>query len=133
MSVFQAHTYVHSRMEIWRAWVIKKQDNGVGYPKKVSFLKLAPTGGGSAWSPDMDASAWEVERAIQALTDIKREALKSYYLSTLTIKQQVKNLGCCEKTFFNRVNAAMADMLGFLNDIAAGIELPGANELKKTA
>lgn len=114
-------TYVVYRLNQWADWRARRLDGGLGYPKKSAFV-INPAGG--EWSPEMDSAAWEVEQCVIALRNELKDAVMKRYTETGTKEQKAKRCGCCVRTYDNRVDTAHREVLGFLNDLAAGVELP---------
>jgi len=113
--------YVNARLAAWAAWRVKRDDHGLGYPKHSAFVRLP---GGGFWSPEMNSQAEEIDKCVVALTPEKRLVIMQAYTRTGTVEQKARICGCCEKTFYNRMAAAQRDILGYLNDLAAGLPLP---------
>lgn len=118
--------YVNDRLVRWGEWVVRGRNEGRnGFPGQAAFVRLAGlTGERSAWSPMLDVEAEEVDQCIRRLTAERRALVIEYYSRTVTSVQLAKRLGCCEKTLFNRLTIIQNEILGMLNDLAAGIELP---------
>lgn len=113
-------TYVLSRLSLWAAWRIKREDNGLGYPKKSNFVQ--ETGGG-AWSPEMESGCWDIEKCVLALIPERRYAVMQSFTVSSTKEQKAKACGCCIRTFDSRLSSAVRDILGLLNDLAAGLAI----------
>lgn len=116
-------TYIDARLAVWAAWRAKRDDSGLGYPKQSAFTKLAPTKS-SNWTPDLNNEAYELDQCISALIEVRREAIMQMYTHTSTIKEKSAACFCCERTFFYRLHMAKRDLVSFLNDLSAGIQLP---------
>lgn len=116
-------TYVAGRLKVWAEWRIRRDHGGIGFPRKVSFLKVAPQVSGY-WTPEMDGLAYEVEQCVMALDQILYDAIVACYLHTTSIEQKKIFCGCTKMTYYNRVSSGHRAILGFLNDLAAGIKLP---------
>lgn len=117
------NSYVNSRLEAWAAWRAKREDSGLGYPKQSAFMRLLPSGG-SFWTPEMTSAAEEIDKCVVALIPERRLVIMLAYTRNATIQQKAKLCGCCEKTYYNRLAQAQRDILGYLNDLAAGVPLP---------
>lgn len=118
-------TYVHMRLIQWGDWVVRGRNVGRnGYPGQAAFARLMPSSESSAWSPLLDVEADEVDQCVRRLEAQRRELVTRYYTRTITSTLLARELGCCEKTLYNRMTIAHNEILGMLNDLAAGIELP---------
>lgn len=124
------HTYVASRLDLWARWRLRRDDNGQGYPRHAAFAK--PVGGG-VWSPEMDSAAYEMERCVIALRSDLRLVVIHEYTKTGTQEQKAKLCGCCLSTYKSRLNMAANELLGYLNDIYAGVDLHVHNEIAMSA
>lgn len=114
-------TYVTSRLIQWADWRARRLDGGRGYPKKCAFV-INP--GGGHWSPEMDSNCYEVDQVVVALIQDRKDALMKCYTETGTKEQKAKRCGCSVRTYDLRLEMAHRDVLGYLNDVAAGIPLP---------
>lgn len=61
------NNYVNKRMVDWANWSLKREDGSLGFPKQCSYTKLAASGGGSGYVPDLDSDAMEVDRIMAKL------------------------------------------------------------------
>lgn len=126
-------TYVDERLEEWAYWRARKEDSGIGWPKKSPFVRERTGGGSGDWTPAMNDDANEIDQCVVALIEVRREAIMQMYCRTSTLQQKYKECFCCERTFFNRLKMAKIDILGYLNDLAADVPLPNRSKLKKSA
>lgn len=119
-------TYIDARLVQWAEWRMRREDAGIGYPSQSAFVRMQPQPGNlEAWSPAMHEEAAEVDQCVCALIDLRREVIMQMYTRTSSIKQKADACFCSERTFFNRLHSAKVDILGYLNDLAAGVPLPG--------
>jgi hypothetical protein len=72
----------------------------------------------------MDSAAGEMDQCVCALTPDKKLAVMLEFTRTGTQQQKAQQCSCCLRTYQYRLEAAYRELLGFLNDQAAGIELP---------
>jgi hypothetical protein len=79
---------------------------------------------GSGVCPVDEAEANETQRAVNALCPKHYAVVVENYLKWGTVEQKAKSLGCTRMTFYNRLDAAHTQMLGYCNDLAAGLTLP---------
>lgn len=115
------NTYLMHRMNVWADWRARRLDGGLGYPKKSAFV-VNPSSGD--WSPEMDSAAWEVEQCVLALRYELRDVVMKSYTESGTKEQKAARCHCCVRTYDTRLTMAYREILGFLNDMAAGIKLP---------
>ena len=82
------HTYVNHRMQIWAEWELRKQDNGLGFPKQCSYTRLAMRSGGAGYQPDFDSDAYEISNI---LLDIKKQDKRIYRVLHLFFGVEYRN------------------------------------------
>ncbi|MDR5170716.1 hypothetical protein IHQ56_02685 [Methylobacillus flagellatus] len=127
-------TYIDFRLLQWAEWRARREDSGVGFPKQSAFVRMQTQHGKfEAWTPAMNDEAAEIDQCICALIAVRQEVIMQMYTRTSTIKQKADECFCSERTFFNRLHAAKVDILGYLQDLAAGMSLPVRGPVKKIA
>lgn len=121
-------SYVVFRLNQWAQWVSRRDDGGIGYPKSVPYINLMPRDGFSSSTPEISEECLEVEKCVMAVRAVNQELhtvlLLAYVQVNITVEQKLKRLGCCEKTYYNKIGRCNQMVLGFLNDLAAGMQLP---------
>jgi DNA-directed RNA polymerase specialized sigma24 family protein len=115
------NTYVMSRLCLWAEWRLRRDDGGLGYPRHSAFAKSP---GAGFWSPEMDSAACEMDQCVCALERDLHQAVMEEYTRTGTQEQKAKRCGCTAKTFCARLERAYRELLGLMNDQAAGLPLP---------
>lgn len=113
--------YVDYRLQIWQAWRLRKQDHGLGYPRHSAFTKPA---GSSFWTPEMESDSYDMDKCVVALRSELKAAVMQCYTRTGTQEQKAKALGVSVRTYHYRLGDAKRQLLGYLNDLAAGVALP---------
>lgn len=117
--------YVHMRLIRWGDWVVRGRNVGRnGYPSQSTFARFMPSGGASAWSPLLDVEAEEVEQCVLRLGAPRRDLVRKYYTRSISTARLAREMGCVEQTLYNRMSIAHNEVLGMLNDLAAGVPLP---------
>lgn len=106
---------------MWSVWRLRREDGGLGWPKHVAFFKQNM--GGGFWTPEMDSACLDVDKAVCALNDELKEAVIICYCGIGTKEDKSRRLGCCVRTYDNRLKAGEKEILGLLNDLAAGIPM----------
>lgn len=53
-----------------------------------------------------------------------KDAVIEAYFKGGTVDQKIRALHCCKQTYYNRLERAHAELLGYMNDLAAGVPLP---------
>lgn len=66
----------------------------------------------------------ETTRCIAVLEDNLRWWIVEAYVMMGTIEQQRNALGCCRWTYYSWRGRAYHELLGYFNDVAAGVPLP---------
>lgn len=123
-------TFVPNQLCIWAEWKLRRENGGTGYPRKVSFLKVAAQPSGY-WSPEMDSQAYDMDKCVMALDEILYRVILSCYTHTTTLEQKFIFCDCAKKTYYRRLAEAHKALLGLMNDLAAGIPLKTVPRVKK--
>lgn len=121
--------YINDRMNRWAEWRLRGRfHNGLGYPAVSISVRLEP-GGAPVRSPDFDDECFDVESAFCALQVVNADLAAVLFLfhcraMNLTVAQMARDASCSRDTFYARVQRGHQAILGYLNDIAAGVPLP---------
>ncbi len=121
--------YINTRMNRWAEWrLVGRYQNGLGFPSTSPSLREGP-GGLTVRAPDFDDEAFEVEAAFCALQVTDAPLAAVLYLfhcraRGMTVAAMARECGCHRDTFYARVARGHQAILGYLNDIAAGVPLP---------
>lgn len=117
--------YINGRLVKWGEWMVRGGNAGKnGYPGQAAFMRMVPSSEPSSWSPLLDTEAEEVNQCVLRLSPDRKRLVTVYYMRTATADMVARELGCCKKTLFNRLALAHEDIMGMLNDLAAGLKLP---------
>jgi len=122
-------THLYDQIILWANWRIRRGDGGLGYPKHAAFAKQSV--GGGFWTPEMDSVCHDVDKAVCALKDEIKDVLVACYCLAGTKEGKCRQLGCCVRTYDNRLNEAHRQMRRLLLDIAAGIPLPVQTSVRR--
>lgn len=109
-------TYIDGRLQEWAMW--KAGSGGRGYDLS------SGNGGGEgpiSYIPVDDLRCAEVDWCVCALNPILRKAIEETYLRCGTTEQAAAKCNCSRMTLWRRVDDAHVKLLGFLNDLAAGV------------
>ncbi len=122
------HTYVEGRLLRWSAWV--NMTKALGPRRVVSWwgpmvmnpnVEQIPVGR----QVTVDAEeAEETELAVRALPRELRDAVTESWTRAGTMEQHALALHCSRVTLYARLERANVQLLGFMNDLAAGVPLP---------
>lgn len=134
----QIHTYVEARLAKWAIWCHwgssgKPQKVVSWYEKVVMAPNVQGRGGDSQPCPVDEAEAHETHRAIGALAPYLRATIVEHWMVSGTAEMKARRLGICRDQFYERLNVANHKLLGYLNDLAAGVPLPAAEANPKRA
>lgn len=66
--------------------------------------------------------ALETEKAVLALEDTLQRTIFEHYVARGTIDQQINALGCVKSTLYERLDRAHAALIGYMLDVAAGLD-----------
>ena len=128
----QLQTYVDGRLTRWAAWYH-------------AGAKPGPRAVRSWWGPmvldrnveqtdrrrtvSIDPSEAELtNRCVFALPRDLLAVVIEVYTKGGTMEQKARALGCCRDTVYVRINRAQIKLLGYFNDVEAGIALPVADK-----
>lgn len=118
--------YIDGQLWNWSAWVARRSDGGTGFPSQVSFARLS---GGEKRSmmPVIDEDAAAVELCVLRLGDVHWRVVQACYLGPERNMTQVALICRCHRdTVYTRLHEAHVQIMGWMNDIAAGMTLPPA-------
>jgi DNA-directed RNA polymerase specialized sigma24 family protein len=130
----QLHTYVEGRLRRWAIWFHAGERPG---PKRVI----------SFWGPmilnrnveqtnrprtvSVDPTEAELtNRCVYALPRELLDVVLEVYTKGGTVEQKARALGCCRKTVYDRLDRVNIKLLGYFNDVEAGIALPAPDRQK---
>jgi DNA-directed RNA polymerase specialized sigma24 family protein len=118
--------YVMSRLGRWAVWC--KWNQGPTGPKRVqSQLANVRTEVQSTASmetcPVSEAEAHETDQCVKALGAELKQAIMQSYLHGGTAEAKAARLGCCRKTYYNRLDAAYVRLLDLFTSVAAGLPI----------
>lgn len=120
-------TYVVTRMCAWARESMRGADGGLGFKNKVSFVDPMPPSTTSDYTPDIDEEVNEMDECVRALgrnyPELYRVIYFHYLRPDLKTEDKLAQLDCCKQTFYNRIGIAHQYLLGWLNDLAAGIKI----------
>lgn len=129
----QLHTYVEKRLLAWMLYVRWSDDAFTRDPTPQSVkswwltIVMRPNVRMQR-SPEVrrDCPVDEIECGVTqlCLQQLPRhlcDAVLLCWLANGTAEDKARELGCCRATYFNRLNAAYAELIGLLNDHESGV------------
>lgn len=134
-------SYIVRRLVQWSEWAARRQDSGLGYPKQVPYTNLMPRTESSDHLPEFADECFEMDKCVTALQTVDDHTyaviMLHYGQMSMTLDQRLAKLGCCKQTYYNKIDKGHNLILGWLNDLAAGLQLPvpkiDLKKVKKTA
>lgn len=128
----QLTTYVEARLGRWSRWYRWGSDptprrTVSWYHKIVTEPNVEQIGRPDTACPvDID-EAEDTHKAVMALEPQLRDTVFEAYLRGGTVEQKCRVLGLrSRQSYYNRLASAYQELLGYLNDQAAGVPLPAA-------
>jgi len=113
-------SYLVSRMCSWARWAMRGADGGV-----------------EDYTPEINENAAEIDLCMAALSatrlDLYAAVFAHYRRNDLTVEAKLQHLGCCKRTYYVKIDLAHNIILGFLNDLSCGLELPVNKIILKSA
>ena len=100
----RALTYIQIRLLTWSDWRVRRDDGGLGYPRKCAFTQEPSRGG--YWTPEMDSQCYELDSVIVLLEADLKQAILFSYTRTGTNEQKGRWCGISRSTFERRVEQA---------------------------
>lgn len=116
--------YIDGRCKLWAVWRV----TGKVLPviARSSWQNLS--GGGSGQSRDLvpvnDIECKDIDTCVCALRPELKQAVIEAYTRVGTVETAAKRCGVSPRTLFRRLDMAHYMILGWLNDLAAGIPVP---------
>lgn len=115
--------HINDLLNTWAEWIVTgRRVVGLSYPSQCAFTRMAHDGG-ERRGADFNEDAYMVERAVQALPLDLKNVIMTFYLRTATAEQMAKELNCHRDTLYVRLHRAHVEIMGLLQDMAAGMEI----------
>jgi hypothetical protein len=124
--------YINNRCSEWARWWLS---GGSRLSVVSSIYRLKPGeynpegAAPEAVIPINDMDACKTDQAIAALrrvSPVLGDTLMAFYLRTAAPAFVAQDLGVSERALYKRIERAHQQILGYLNDIEAGVPLPAA-------
>lgn len=114
--------YINKRMIDWATWCKRRDDGGLGYPRKSNYCNLVQTHGDRSVGPVAEAApALEIESIVMAIrvkAPAQYEVAFWFYLAgSMTVKRIAHELKCSDVTVYNRLHALHLAVMHALQDI----------------
>jgi hypothetical protein len=126
--------YVMQRLTLWAIWCLARVHEGgapVGPARLRSWwgpMVLSPNAGSDSSAQHSgralrvnDAAAQETDACVRALSDDLRQAVVLAYLCGGSMDDKASKAGISRRAFYYRLDRAYGELLGLLNDQAAGL------------
>lgn len=116
--------HINARLTMWARWRCGSGSSNrspfpiYNLPKSPDPDDAPPRG---SFVPIVPLECGETDRCIVALHPDLRAVVEAFYLWVGPMDQKCRALGCCEKTAYNRLYRAQDDIMGYLNDLSAGV------------
>lgn len=131
--------YINHRCNEWARWALCRRDGGLGLPRECCYTRLMPRSPHVGSTVEMNEAAMEIEDALRDMTTRGHThlvaAVREFYLRAggQTVDQISVRCGCCRRTLFYRIDMAHNEIMGYLNDMAAGVMPVRVDYLQKIA
>ena len=118
--------YINSRLNAWAAW---RCGSGQSRRSPYPAYNLAGTRDAgdapprASYVPTSDLECCETDRCVVALCPALRLVVEAIYLHTSTEAQKCEACACSRATLYRRLHEAHVQLLGYLNDLAAGVDV----------
>lgn len=124
--------YINDRLNQWADWRLRRDDNGIGYPRQCPYTRMATNSGGGFYSPEINEAAIEIDQAVCALRDDLRLVVMVMYTHTSTTEQKAKDCGVSVRTFWRVLHQAHVRVMEWLNDAHERADV-ARNNLQRSA
>lgn len=138
VSALQLHTYVEARLGRWglyQRWLNYCNVTEAPYRVDSCFGMILDghvqnASGGRApmlvpQCPVEPQESQETTRCVAVLREERREIISELYVWGSRPVDIIKAIGCgSRQTYYNQLYGAYAELLGYFNDVAAGVPLP---------
>ena len=113
--------YINTQLNQWAIW-LRSGRTRLGYPSQSAFVSVM----GGAAGPQVslpDDEALSMSKAVNALEPRLKETVVCFYvhMSSCTANELARHLNVSRDTVYERINRAHVQIMGYLNDDAAGI------------
>lgn len=95
--------YIQVRLLSWADWRVRRDNGGLGFPKKSAFVKQSS---GSFWTPEMDSQCYEIDENVSLLINERKQVILAFYTQTGTHEQKADRCGLSISTFYRRIQDA---------------------------
>jgi hypothetical protein len=120
-------TYVNDRLNEWALWRAGARICTGGCTTSNAYSWIGAGGRGDNAPPPLsylpldELACAETDRCVCALEPLLRQVVEEYYLRLGTKEMVARRCNCHVATVFRRIDAAHNKLLGFMNDLAAGL------------
>lgn len=124
------HSYIIQRLNEWSVDKIRREDSGMGWPRKLPGYDGMPIGqGGGIYSPNISEDCFEVDKCVCALRVVDAmlydTVMLTYIFRATTVEQKCKRLGFNSKqTYYNYLDRVHRMVQDFLTNLHIGEPLP---------
>ena len=119
--------HIDDRLQQWALWLTRREDSGLGLPHQAAFMRDAPPSNDArrqSYVPLNDFECADTDRAVCALRPELRKVIDESYRFGNSLNDKLRRCGCEKRTYYRRLDAAHLHIMGYLNDLSAGIALP---------
>ena len=124
------HSYIIQRLNDWSIDKVRREDSGIGWPRKLPGYDGMPIGNGSAvYAPNISEDCYQTDKCVCAL-HVADEVLfdvimLSYVFRAITAEQRLKRMGWkSHSTYTSYLGRAHFKVYDFMLDLSVGIALP---------
>lgn len=125
-------THINDLLNDWALWRKGARGRSAGGISPFPAYNLVGRGGSGhgdngppllSYVPIDELRCAEVDRCVCALQPLLRQAVEEFYTRIGTTEQAARRCQCSRMTLHRRIDQAHNLILGYLNDIASGIEV----------
>jgi hypothetical protein len=122
-------TYVDARLNEWALWKAGARVCTGGAVTSNAYTWIGAGGRGDNAPPPLsyvpldELACAETDRCVCALEPLLRQVVEEFYCRLGTTDMAAARCGCSRMTLWRRLDNAHNRLLGFMNDVAAGLEV----------
>lgn len=72
--------YVNSRLVVWSEWIVRREDEGLGFPKECCYTRLVARSGGAGYQPDFTSDAQEIDSIMTKFKNHDADKFRALHL-----------------------------------------------------
>jgi hypothetical protein len=115
--------YIDMQLSIWGKWAVRRITDGIGYPSVSPMFSQAQHGGSYGSREPIGVCEYvdDTDQAVARLDEDGRRLCVMFYQNRMGATEIARSLGIARQRFYDRLHRIHQEVMGHLNDIAAGV------------